>query len=135
MNNLEQLALVNIGTCTRLKKSNHSHLTCTKICIFLLCSTFVSAFGLFWTTSLQQIWNYQYLHVLPHNQVSERLVPDIDVKMLSPQKRNHLFLLIFHSAYINNILETRDTLKIILKTNPLIICNYVTYDPCGVFSK
>lgn len=86
LNNLEQLALVNIGTCTRLKKSNYSHLTCTKICIFLLCSTFVSAFGLFWTTSLQQIWNYQYLHVLPHNQVSERLVPDIAIVKSSEKK-------------------------------------------------
>lgn len=134
MNNLEQLALVNIGTCTRLKKSNYSHLTCTKICIFLLCSTFVSAFGLFWTTSLQQIWNYQYLSMYCHITRCLRDWCQI-LQLLSPQKRNHLFLLIFHSAYINNILETRDTLKIILKTNPLIICNYVTYDPCGVFSK
>lgn len=135
MNNLEQLALVNIGTCTRLKKSNYSHLTCTKICIFLLCSTFVSAFGLFWTTSLI-INKYGIINTCMHCHITRCLRDWCQIlQLLSPQKRNHLFLLIFHSAYINNVLETRDTLKIILKTNPLIICNYVTYDPYGVFSK
>lgn len=115
LNNLVT-ALVNIGTCTRLKKSNYSHLTCPTIYIFLLCSTFVSAFGLIWTTSLQQIWNYQYLHALHITRCLRDWCQIL--QLLSPLKRNHLFLLIFHSAYINNILETRNTLKIILKTNP-----------------